>query len=233
MNKLDLCKQSWHDHPIVLQKYIEDIQAKTILEIGAGPNPSISKKLIDKHKIQYHLNDFSSEELSKGNNNFVKIPGNFIELNDVGNYDMICSRMLLEHVSDPQALHQKIFQQLNPGGIAIHFFATLYSFPAIINVTLAESVSHRLLRWGQGRDEEQHGKFPALYKWCKGPVKGFAKRFEGLGYEVLEHRGYVGHDYLSKRKGIYPLEKVFSKALLKLNFAALCSNAILVLQKPK
>jgi len=231
MNKLDLCRQSWHDHPKILQTCIEKVQAKTILEIGAGPNPSISPETISKYNIQYHLNDYSAEELSKGNNEYLKIPGNFAELEGIGKYDLICSRMLLEHVNDPKALHQKIYDHLNPGGIAVHFFATLYALPTLLNLILPESFSSSLLKWGQGRDEEVHGKFPAKYKWCKGPMKGFAKRFEKMDFEVLEHRGYVGHDYLVNRKGLHTLEKCYSKLLLKLNSPLLCSNSILVLQK--
>lgn len=210
---------------------MEELSPSSMLEIGAGPNPSVSDALINQYKIDYHLNDFSADELNKGDNKYLKIPGDFIALEGLGKYDIICSRMVLEHVEDAKAFHEKVVAHLNPGGIAIHFFATLYALPTSLNLLLPESWSDKLVKWGQGRDEEFHGKFPAKYDWCRGPIKGFNRKFEQLGYEVREHRGYVGHDYLCNQKLFYPLEKIYSQLLLKMNAPIMSSNAILVLQK--
>ena len=233
ITNLQLTKQSWRDHPIILQKYIEDHQPRSILEIGAGPNPCIDQKIIGQNNIDYHLNDYASSELNKGNNNYKIIAGDFLDVDLPQNYDFIISQMVLEHVSNPREFHKKIYDHLNPGGIAIHFFATLYSAPAVLNLILPEFISDKLVKWVQNRDAEFHGKFPAKYHWCRGPIKGYHEKFEQIGFTVLEQKGYVGHGYLSTRKNLYKIEKLYSKMLLKLNNPLFCSNTILVLKKEK
>jgi len=228
---LQLTKKSWRDHLIILQKCIEDHQPSSILEIGAGPNPCIEQKIVEQNNIEYHLNDYAASELNKGNNNYRKIPGNFLDVGLPQKYDLITSKMVLEHVSNPRAFHKKAYDYLNPGGIAIHFFATLYSAPAVLNLILPEFISDQLVKWGQNRNPEFHGKFPAKYHWCRGPIKGYHRQFEQLGFTVLEQRGYVGHGYLSTRRNLYKIEKLYSKMLLKLNNPLFCSNTILILKK--
>lgn len=210
---------------------MDKFRPKSILEIGAGPNPCIDQNLIEQYNIDYHLNDYASSELKKGDNKFLKIPGDFLDTDLPQKYDFIISRMVLEHVSSPKELHRKIYDHLKSGGIAIHFFATLYSIPAILNLILPEYISDKLVEWGQNRDPEFHGKFPAKYAWCRGPIKGYHKKFEQLGFTVLEQKGYVGHGYLSTKKYLYKIEKSYSKMLLKLNNPILCSNTILILKK--
>lgn len=210
---------------------METDQPKTILEIGAGPNPCIGQQEIEQYNIDYHLNDYSLSELSKSDNKYLKIPGDFLSVGLPQKYDLIISRMVLEHVRSPKDFHQKIYDHLNPNGVAIHFFATLYSIPAVLNLILPESISDKLVKWGQSRDEEFHGKFPARYEWCRGPIKGYHKKFEQLGFTVLEQKGYVGHGYLSTKKNLYKIEKLYSKMVLKLNNPLFCSNTILILKK--
>jgi len=231
-SELDLCSRSWTKYPELLTHYIELNRIQTILEIGAGPNPSVADDLIDKHQIKYHLNDYDVQELEKGKNNYKKIVGDFAKIEIVDAYDLICSKMVLEHAVDPESVYRKIYENLKPGGIAIHFFATLFGLPAVLNLILPEFISGPLVKWGQNRDEELEGKFPAKYRWCRGPISGFNNRFEKIGFQVLEHHGYIGHGYLSAKPKLWPIEKAFSKLLLKLNSPYLCSNSILVLRKP-
>lgn len=232
ISKLQLTKQSWLDHSDILKEYLQTCRPESVLEIGAGPNPCIEDKLVEQYNIKYHLNDYAASELKKGNNDYRKFSGDFLEVDLPQKYDLIISRMVLEHTENPRRLHQKIHDHLNPGGIAIHFFATLYSIPAVLNLILPEFISDKLVKWGQNRDPEFHGKFPAKYAWCRGPVKGYHEKFEKLGFMILEQRGYVGHGYLSTRKYLRKLENIFSQILLKINMPLFCSNTILILKRP-
>ena len=229
---LSLVKDSWYDFPKTLTKLLNDNEIKKVIEVGAGPNPSLSNEIVSMYNIDYYLNDYSDVELKKGYNEYKRFIGDFTIMETIPQVDLIISKMVLEHISEPKKFHQKVYNQLSPGGIAVHFYATLYSLPAILNIILPEIISTKLVNWGQGRDEINHGKFPAMYKWCKGPVNDFKKRFENLGFKVLNHRGYVGHGYLNNKKFLQPFERAYSLALLKLNSPLMCSNAILVLQKP-
>ncbi len=227
-------KNAWNDYPDIIRGTLLNNKIKAVLEIGAGPNPSLDPELVSSSNIEYHLNDESATELRKGKNNYTHFTGDFSSgiIPSDNYYGLILSKMVLEHIPNPEAFHSQAFQHLKPGGFAIHFFATLYSIPAVLNKVLPDVLSNVILKWGQNRDAEYHGKFPAMYKWCRGPVKGFSDHFEDLGYKVIEHRGYLGHGYLSSKKYLWPIEKNFSKMLLRLNKPLFCSNAILVLQKP-
>lgn len=224
---------SWSDYQAIILDCIQHYPIRKVLEIGAGPNPSLSATLIKKYNLEYHTNDFYETELEKGHNAFKTFPGDFLQgaIPEDNKYDLIISQMVLEHISTPVDFHKQVIAHLSDNGIVIHFYATLYSLPAILNLILPESFSSKLVKWGQGRSEFYHSKFPASYKWCLGPVKNFGQRFNELGFVVKSHQGYVGHNYLIKRRFLWRIEKLFSSFLLKLNSPFFCSNSVLVLQK--
>lgn len=48
-------------------------------------------------------------------------------------FDVVESQNVAEHVRDPEAMHHNIHAMLKPGGVAIHFFPTLFAVPFIVN----------------------------------------------------------------------------------------------------
>ena len=119
---------------------------------------------------------------------------------------------------------------LAPGGIAFHFFPTLYVPAFVVNRVLPNNASSWLLRRIAPRVTP---KFPARYSWCRGPTRAAVQRLERLGYEVVEYRGFYGEPYSSRLP-------VFGRALGSLNdWAARHSNphltsfAFLTLRKPQ
>ena len=54
---LSLVKNSWYDFPKVLANLVSEYNIKSVLEIGAGPNPSISKEIVSLYDLDYYLND--------------------------------------------------------------------------------------------------------------------------------------------------------------------------------
>jgi hypothetical protein len=83
------------------------------------------------------------------------------------------------------------------------------------------------------RDEHLHGKFSAYYSWSRGPSNSMIRRFEEIGFEIIDYRGYFGHYYYQKLPWLHRLEMFKSKLLLKYPVPQLCSYARVVLRKPQ
>lgn len=226
-------KKSWNDFERIIPELITKYNLKEVCEIGAGANPFLSNDFILREGVNYTLVDVDEGELLKGKNEFKKLIIDFSSKDFVPKeqFDLIFSQMTLEHIQYPERLHQNIFSSLKKGGLAIHFFATLYSIPSMVNLILPEFLSHKILFYIQKRDQIQHGKFPAYYRWTLGPVKKNIKRLESIGFQMISYDGYVGHTYFPKHSFFGKIEAVYTNFLHKLNNPYFSSNAIVVLRK--
>ena len=228
-------KESWGDFENIIPELISKYQLKEICEIGAGANPFLSDDLIQKEQLNYTLIDVDEEELNKGRNNLNRKVLDFSSQDFVpkDQYDLIFSKMTLEHIQYPEMLHKNISSSLKKGGLAVHFFATLYSIPSCVNLILPEYLSNKILFYIQQRDQDQHGKFPAYYRWTLGPIKKNVQRFESLGFQIISYNGCVGHTYFPKQSLFGRMEAFYTKCLFKINSPYFSSNAIVVLMKNK
>jgi hypothetical protein len=187
--------------------------------------------------LRYTTNDVSSEELKKADPVFERweadvsapvIPGGY-----QGRFDLVFSRMVNEHVSDGERYHANICALLKPNGISAHCFSTLYTLPFVVNWIAPGALSKLLLQIACPReDEEKHGKFRAHYSWSRGPSQRMIRRFESLGYSVIEYHGYFGHTYYRRWSPLLDrIESLKSRTLLSHPAAVLCSYAMIVLRK--
>ena len=87
----------------------------------------------------------------------------------VGECDLVFAHMVFEHVADPAAAWNTVYRLLRPGGTAISFHPTLFSPPFVANWMLPERLSRPILqRFFSRRNDDDHPKFPAYYRWCRG-----------------------------------------------------------------
>jgi len=193
----------------------------------------LSTQFIEQRALQYTVTDVDDHELQKGTHPFSRQVVDFSssEFQSSTQYDLLLSKMVLEHVERPEILHQNVYKSLKKGGYAIHFFATLYSLSSLTNLILPEWLSSKILFYFQKRNPESDGKFPARYKWCLGPGNRNKARFESLGYEVLLYNGYLGHCYLKGFPLLGALEEYYTEALNAWKSPYLTSNAIVILKK--
>lgn len=194
--------EAWVGYENFITETIEKNDAKRICDIGGGANPLLSADYIHKKDLAYAILDISKVELDKAPENYTKILADIASPSfsqPTTKYDLVFSMMLAEHVKDGEQFHKNIFNMLNENGLAIHFFPTLYTLPFVVNYLVPEAVADKILQVVQPRDRHQHEKFPAYYSWCRGPALSQLKRFEALGYEVLEYKGFYGHGEYYKR----------------------------------
>lgn len=210
-------REAWDGYTTILKKVIEENSFKRICEVGGGANPTLPIDYISSNNLDYVILDISEKELEKAPVGYNKVVKDICskELDYSAEFDLIFSQMVAEHVKKPKIFHANIYKLLSDGGIAFHFFPTLYALPFVINRVVPERIASYLLHLFFERDRFQHNKFPVYYRWCRGPTKRQIKRFKRLHYDILEYRGFFGHkSYYNKLHFIMKISKRISEYLI-------------------
>ena len=213
-----------------LKNVIAEHEFTRILDVGGGAQPMFSVPYIQERKIDYTVLDISAEELALAPKEHKKLVMDISESGAVFDeqYDFVFSRFMAEHVKDASRLHCNIFNGLLPGGMAVHFFPTVFAIPFVVNWLLPEWLAILLLP----KARRERGKFAAYYKWCVGPSRRAIERYERLGYEVIEYSGFFGHGYYDSIPLLRGLHSKVRGILLRRPIAAFTSFAWVVLRKP-
>ena len=228
---------AWRGVKNEIERQILDCRARTVLEVGGGANPLFDQSFIEAHGLSYCLLDISATELAKAPDCYRKVLADICadDLSIDDRFDFVFSRMLAEHVPDGAAFHRNTFKLLTPGGRAFHFFPTLWAPPFVVNRLLPERLAEVLLHAIQaGRERSgKAAKFPAFYRWCRGPTASQVRRFESLGYEVVSYVGFFGHGaYYLKFPWLLRLHSAFTNWLVVHPQPWLTSFAQVTLRKP-
>lgn len=193
----------------------------------------LSADYINEKNLDYSLLDISELELNKAPENYKKI------LADIASphfkldtkFDLVFTKMLAEHITNPKQFHKNILNCLTINGLAVHYFPTLYTLPFFVNYMMPEHLADILLHMFETRDRHQHAKFPAYYRWCRGPTSKQIRRFISLGYDVVEYRGFFGHGYYNKIKVLDKMNRIKTNYLLRHPNPIFTSYAYVVLRK--
>ena len=228
--------EGWDKAPSALETFVDRNGSRAILEIGAGANPTLPVEFVRSRGLRYTTNDISQQELDKADPIYQRLHHDFSESHPPskihGAFDLVFSRMVNEHVRDGESYYRNIAAVLQPGGMTIHWFSTLYAFPFAANRLMPEFVSSLLLRLFAPRDEFKHGKFKAYYSWGRGPTPAMIRRFETLGFEIVEYTGYFGHSYYQRMiRPLHALEMKKAAWLVAHPNPLLTSYARLILRK--
>ena len=225
-----LWSEAWTRFDSRLVELIHRGSARTICEIGGGANPALTLDFVRTHDLDYLVVDVSAEELAKAPVGYQTHVANVAAkgLDLPSRYDLIFSRMVAEHVAAPADFHQNINRHLGPNGVAFHFFPTLYTLPYVVNRFVPERVARPLL----ARVGGTHEKFPAYYRWCRGPSKRQIRRFESIGYQVEEYVGFFGHGYYRMLRPVQSLNDALASVLVRRPAPLLTSYAQVILRRP-
>lgn len=192
-----LARDAWRGFGAELRRLIQATGSKRICEIGGGANPALPLEYLREEGLDCAILDLSAAELEKAPLGYETLCADITAPPSdlAGRFDFVFSRMLAEHIRDPRAFHRGVLDLLAPGGVALHFFPTLYALPFLVNRWLPESLADRVLQRLQPNREPEgrHGKFPAYYRWCRGPGRPLWRRLEKMGYRVRAHVGFFGH----------------------------------------
>ena len=217
-------------------KLIEDsiFPGIKICEIGPSGQPSIKSSVIRERGLDYTIIDIETiywEEYNPEVEKFdIDLQKDFDSRLE-NKFDLVISQMVLEHIEDPKSFHVGIFKLLKRGGSAIHLYANPYSIPAIINGILPESIGSFILSKIKNRDLDKNHKYPAFYRWCFFSSQKANRNFESLGYRIVYHMGYPGHNYFQSIPILNMLEKLYSGLLAFLGLKILSTLSLLHVKK--
>ena len=115
-----------------------------VLEIGGGREPLLTIEEAQANNIELTLNDIDERELARAPALFKK--AKFDVAGDIdptweGQFDLIISRMVFEHVRNAPRAWTNKRNLLAPGGVVIAFHPTLYAPPFVMNILLPESLT--------------------------------------------------------------------------------------------
>jgi SAM-dependent methyltransferase len=213
---------------------------RKIIDIGGGANPLIRRDFVRRNGIHYGLVDISQTELDKAPEYYttkicidVTSPTDtFLAKVGERNFDMAFSHMFLEHIDNPVQAHKNIRSLLKIGGLAVHLYPSPNNLPLAINRIVPEWLSTRMVKLAQPERDLRGrlGKFPAYYKLCGNRSRKLHELFEGVGYKVLVHTGFVGHEYYARVPIIRNIELMARRLLINAGIR-MTSFQLLIMEK--
>lgn len=195
--------------------------------MGGGAYPSIA----DRRSLEYDIVDPDDSQTCHAPNDVNIFNTELQDLPVRSTYDLILSKMVLEHVEEPDSFHAKAYELLGPGGKALHFYACKYSLPSLINHSMPTAVSDGLLKWTKRRPLNAKPKYQAFYREVYTSTLKAQQYFAQFGYTEVNVTAFVGHDYLKNWPALKYIEGGISALLYALRLRAMSSVAILELKK--
>lgn len=244
MNSLSLanfCQESFtetdsewahHNYQETIVKLVSAFDARKTLEIGGGRRPLFELADIKAMNLEYTTNDIAQSELDLAPSHLEKVCFDIGGAEPVsGNYDIMFSRMVLEHVSNVGQAYRNIFNLLGDGGICINFHPTLFAFPFVVNKVIPDSLSTMMVNVLQdNRKTGEIPKFPAKYDWCHATAKQ-QEKLKQIGFSEVEIIPFWGHSYFRKIPPFQLFVDQYSKALASINSRRLAAFAFTIVRK--
>lgn len=179
-----------------------------LLDAGCGRTLPVLKKYIGRaaRLIGVDLVDFADEsagiETIKANLSKLPLPNNCV--------DLIISRSVFEHLTDPEPVYGEFARILRPGGAVVFLTPNMWDYGSLAARLIPNNFHGKVVKYVEGRDEED--TFPIAYKTnSKCQIKKLAYS-AGFSIESFE--------YLSQ----YPNYLLFNGALF---FLGMCYEKLI------
>ena len=170
-----------------------------MLEIGGGRGPLLRPAEATAAGIAVTVNDIDQRELSLGPPEFEKAEFDIADQAPpplCGQFDLVISRMVMEHVRDGRRAWANMAALLAPGGVALAFHPTLYAPPFVVNLVLPEALTARVLRFFfPTRHDGDYPKFPARYQLCVSNSHKLEPILQSCGFSEVLIAPIWGHGY--------------------------------------
>lgn len=224
---------AFENYKRTVQEVVKTYACRNLLEIGGGRSPLLSQAEAQALGVAYTVNDISQRELDLAPAWVHKTCFDFAG-NDApaGSYDLVFSRMVMEHVSDASRAYRNLYRLLKDGGLALHFHPNLFAAPFIINYLLPDSLSRKVLSaFGKLTDStEEYPKFPAHYSWCRNS-ESIRRRIGAIGFSEVEVASFYGHGYFNKIPGLRQIDDAWSSFAQKQGMGAFSSYAFTMVRR--
>ncbi len=144
--------------------------------------------------------------------------------------DLIMSRSVMEHVTDPARVYAELNRVLRPGGHLVFLSANLWDYASLIAAVVPNRFHPWIVSKTEGREERD--VFPVAYRTnTRGAVKKWARR---TGFEIASFR-YLGQypSYFMFNGFLFLLATAYEKVIDRFSALHFLQGWILVtLRKP-
>lgn len=144
--------------------------------------------------------------------------------------DLIISRSVFEHLTDPEAVYREFSRVLRPGGVVVFLTANMWDYGTLIARLVPNRFHGRIVAKVEGRAEED--TFPTAYRTnTRGDVDRLAKG-AGLNVDSFEYLSQYPN-YLMFNGALFFLGTCFEKLISRFHALRWLRGWVLVtLRKP-
>ena len=203
-----------------------------VLDVGGGKHPAISlqtKQELGLHIVGLDISDTELVQAPAGAYDHIVV-GDVATVNIPGQYDLIFSRSVIEHVQDPASAIENLSRVLAPGGTMAHFMPCRNAPFAIINRALGNQVARQLL-FALFPDKRNDSGFQAFYNYCT--PSELADLIGGRGLEVVRVIPYYKSDYAAFFAPFYTVEMLRQALMCYFNLEDLSETFSIVARTPQ
>lgn len=206
-----------------------------LLEIGGGRDPLFAPAEAQAHALDVTVNDIDPGELARApadhGRALFDVAGE-LPAAQLGAYDLVISKMVLEHVADVARAWRNVRALLAPGGVALAFIPTLHAPPFVINRLIPEAVSARVLRAVFPDRHHERPKFPAHYDWCFGDQRRLEPMLRAAGFADVLVVPFWTHGYFHRLPGLREADHRVQLLARARDWRTLTSYAYVVVRAP-
>lgn len=199
-----------------------------ILDAGCGRTAPVLKRYLGRASRLIGIDLVEFKDVPNGietyNADLGKLP-----LEDAS-VDLIMSRSVFEHLSDPESVYKEFSRVLRPGGSVVFLTANMWDYGTLIARIVPNRFHAKIVKHVEGREEED--TFPTEYKTnTKKDVTRLAN-LSGLNVYSLEYLGQYPN-YLMFNGALFFAGMCFDKLVCRFDSLKLLRGWILVtLRKP-
>jgi 2-polyprenyl-6-hydroxyphenyl methylase/3-demethylubiquinone-9 3-methyltransferase len=196
------------DGPLDFQEHVFPSLLKPgqrVLDVGGGKHPGIPLRTKQKLGLYVVGLDVSEAELVQAPTGAYDaiVVGDVAAVRIPGEYDLIFSRSVFEHVPDPRAAIANLTSVLLPGGTMAHVMPCRNAPFAILNRWLGNWLARRML-FAIFPEKEKDSGFPAYYRDCT-PAR-LSRVCRECGLEVVKIIPYYRSEYTAFFAPFYTVE---------------------------
>ena len=228
---------AWDNYENVVRGLARILKARRLLEVGGGRDPLFKPDELAALGIEMTINDISQVELDVLPDSYHKacfdVAGDIWAVSDLrGSFDLAFSRMVFEHVADGQRAWKNLYEMLAPGGVALAFIPTLYSFPFVVNWLLPDDVAAKIVKMlYRNRTDDEDPVFPARYSWCYASERKLKPMLQDIGYSEVQVLPFYGHGYFERFPVVRNIHDGFTQMARKGDWRTLASYAYIAARK--
>lgn len=238
MNPGSTSEVAWQSYGDAIRRWISTSSAKVVLEVGGGRSPLLSSEEATALGVaRYLVNDVSAAELDHLDADreracFDIQDGPPADADYAGQCDLVFAHMVFEHVAKPAEAWASVARLLRPGGIGVSFHPVLYSPPFVANRLIPERLSRVVLeRAFPRRNDDDHPKFPAYYRWCRASEGYMTRKLAPFGFASVEVRPFYGHEYFNRIPVLRTVDNGLSSLAQRRTWPALASYAYVIVTR--